>query len=112
MKRIIEFPLEEGTYLLVEVEKPEPEGGLVRAGRGEDVVERASLTFVQALGRVRPAGEKLLRELQELTPAPDSVAVEFGVKLSAEVGAFITSAAAEANFKVTLRWDHSRSLEV
>jgi hypothetical protein len=112
MKRLVEFPLQGGAALLVEVEEPEPEGGLVRAGRGEGLVERASMTLVQALGRVRPAGEKLLSELRELTPAPDSIAVEFGIKLGAETGAFVASAASEANFKVTLRWDRARSPEV
>ena len=36
--------------------------------------------------------------------APDEVAVEFGVQLSAQTGAFIASVAAEANFTVSMTW--------
>ena len=36
--------------------------------------------------------------------APDEIEVAFGVKLTTTAGAVIASAAAEANFDVTLRW--------
>jgi len=33
MKRLIEFPLEDGGAIVVEVDEPEPPGGVVRAAR-------------------------------------------------------------------------------
>jgi NTP-dependent ternary system trypsin peptidase co-occuring protein len=35
---------------------------------------------------------------------PDEIAIEFGVKLSADVGAIIARTGGEANFKISLRW--------
>ncbi len=40
MKRLIEFPLDDGTSMLVEVEEPE-EGGLVKASRAGEVITKA-----------------------------------------------------------------------
>ena len=47
MKRLVEFPLEEGGSIVVEVDEPES-GGTVRAGR-EDTIEKAKETFEQGL---------------------------------------------------------------
>ena len=43
MKRLVEFPLEEGGSIVVEIDEPET-GGTVRAGR-EDKIEKARETF-------------------------------------------------------------------
>jgi hypothetical protein len=39
-----------------------------------------------------------------MTQAPDEVHIEFGLDLSAKVGAFIASASATANFKIAMTW--------
>jgi hypothetical protein len=39
MKRLIEYTLENGGSIIVEVDEPE---GVTRAGRGSDVVEKAT----------------------------------------------------------------------
>jgi hypothetical protein len=36
--------------------------------------------------------------------APDEVQVEFGLQLSADVGAVIATTGVQANFRVTLAW--------
>ena len=46
----------------------------------------------------------IVAQLRNLAAAPDEVGVEFGLALSAEVGAFITAASTTANFKVSLTW--------
>lgn len=102
MKRLVEFPLEEGSFILVEVDVPD-ESGMVPASRGE-VIERAQQTFEQALDKIRPAAQSIIVKLRNLNDPPDEVEVEFGLKMSAEVGAIIASASAEANYKVTLTW--------
>jgi hypothetical protein len=104
MKRLIEFPLEDGTMLLVEVDEPEPEGGIVRAARPDEVIVRAQLTFNQALEKIRPAAGAIIQKLRSLSDPPDEIDVEFGLKLSAEAGAFVASAGVDANYKVTLKW--------
>jgi Trypsin-co-occurring domain 1 len=105
MKRLVEFPLEEGGSILVQVDEPES-GGTVRAGR-EEAIERAKETFEEALHRVLPAATNVVVKLRSMSSKPDEIEVNFGINLSTRAGAFIASAAAEANFGVTVRWNRS-----
>lgn len=73
-------------------------------GGGVDVVERANVSFEEAVGRVQPAVEGVVARLRALPEAPDEVHVEFGLNLHAEAGAFIASASTTANFTVALTW--------
>jgi hypothetical protein len=103
MKKLIEFPLEDGTSMLVEIEEPE-HGGLVKASRSDDVITKAHQTLEKSLEKVKPAAQFVIQKLRELHDAPDEVQVSFGLKLSAEAGAVLASAGAEANYTVTLKW--------
>jgi len=110
MKQLIEFPLEDGDTILVEVDVPE-EAGMVPAARGEEVIQRARQTFEQALEKVRPAAQAIVRQLRALYDPPDEIKVEFGLKMSAEAGALIAAASAEANYQVTLTWKREAKKE-
>ena len=103
MKRIIEFPTEGETKILIEVEEADRSGGVRRGAPGE-VYEKAKGTFTEALYSVKPVAEGIISKLRDLSHPPDAVEVEFGIKISAEAGAFIASASSEANFTVTLNW--------
>lgn len=103
MRRLVEFPLEDGTSVWVEVEE-EITPGMVPAGRGEGVPERARQTFEAALEKVRPVAETVVRKLRALSDPPDEVEVEFGLKLNAEAGAVLAAAGAEAHYKIVLTW--------
>lgn len=109
MTNLIEFPLEDGTTILVESNVSEPEVGLLDAGRQEQVIARATQTFEQALDRVKPAASAIIQKIRSLHDAPDEVEVEFGLKLSADAGAFVASAGIDANYAVTLKWKKSGS---
>jgi Trypsin-co-occurring domain 1 len=102
MGRLIEFPLEDGGNILVEVDTAGP----VTRGLGDrhGVTEQARHTFEQAVARVQPAAQALVSQLRSLADAPEEIGVEFGLELSAEAGAFIAAASSSANFKVTLVW--------
>jgi hypothetical protein len=102
MKRLVEFPLEEGGSIVVEIDEPET-GGTVRAGR-EETIEKARETFEQALNKVLPATKTVLEKLRSMASKPSEIEVTFGVNLSTMAGAFIASASAAANFGVTVRW--------
>ena len=105
MKRLVEFPLDQGGNVLVEVD--DPLGGPVLRGIGKDrsaLVEKADETFEDATAAITPAARSLIARLRSLDDAPDEVGIEFGVQLSAQSGAFIASVAAEANFKVSMTW--------
>jgi Trypsin-co-occurring domain 1 len=102
MKRLVEFPLEEGGSIVVEVDEPET-GGTVRAGR-EDKIEQARETFEDALNKVLPATKTVVEKVRGMASKPDEIEVTFGVNLSTMAGAVIASASAAANFGVTVRW--------
>ena len=102
MKHLVEFPLEEGGSIVVEIDEPET-GGTVRAGR-EDTIEKAKETFEEALNKVLPATKTVVEKLRSMSSRPDEIEVTFGINLSTVAGAFIASASAGANFGVTVRW--------
>jgi hypothetical protein len=105
MKRLVQFPLDDGGSVVIEVNEP-PDGTVMR-GLGKDrsaLVEQADKTFEDATAAITPAARSLITRLRSMDDAPDEVGVEFGVQLSAQTGAFIASVAAEANFKVSMTW--------
>ena len=76
-------------------------------GLGKDrsaLVQEADKTFEDATAAVTPAAQSLIARLRSIDDAPDEVAIQFGVQLSAQAGAFIASVAAEANFTVSMTW--------
>jgi len=103
MKRLIEFPAEDGSIILMEVDEPEGEG-MVRVTRPGEIAERANQTFESALERIKPAAAAIIGKLSDLRVPPDQVGLEFGIKFGAKAGAFFASADTEANFRVTLTW--------
>ena len=105
MKRLVEFSLDQGGSVLVEVN--EPSAGPVTRGLGRDradLVDKADKTFEDATAAVTPAARSLITRLRSIEDPPDEVGIEFGVQLSAQSGAFIASVAAEANFTVSMTW--------
>ncbi len=84
MKHLVEFPLEDGGSVVIEVDEPET-SGTVRASRG-DTLAKAKETLEEALNNVLPVTKSVVE------------------KLTTTAGAVIASATAEANFDVTLRW--------
>src|SRR5713226_5874999 len=104
MKHFVEFKMEDGSAIIVEVDEPET-GGTTRASRRPgEIAEEAKETFEQALGKIRPATEKVITTLRGLVHKPDEIEMEFGFNMSAAAGVVIASASTGANYKVTLRW--------
>ena len=102
VKRLVEFPLDQGGSVLVEVD--EPPAGPVMRGISKDrstLVEKADKTFEDATAAVTPAARSLIARLRSVDDPPDEVAIEFGVQLSAQTGAFIHPCS-EANFTVSM----------
>lgn len=109
MKRLVEFPTENGDVILAEVEDLEPRGGTTRRGLATSaVVERAQTSFEDALEKAQPMASGLVKRLRSISDAagnsPDEVQVEFGLILNAQAGAVLAAASAGANYKVTLKW--------
>lgn len=105
--QLVEFRLEDGGYVIVEVD--EQRGG-VKPASPKDKITEAEITFEEALDKVRPAAEAIIRKLRTgISIPPDEVEVEFGLKLNAKAGAYIAQAGIEANYKVTLKWQKVES---
>ncbi len=102
MKHLIEYPLQEGGSIVIEVDEPES-AGTIRAAR-EDTIAKAKQTFEEALNGALPVTKSLVEKLRSIGNKPDEIEVTFGVSLNTAVGAVIASASAEANFSVTMHW--------
>ena len=105
MKRVIEFPMENGEMLLVEVDDVGGSSSTLRGMPSPNVIERARVTYEQAIDNIRPAAESIIIRMRELAEPPDVIDLEFGIKLSADIGAFLASTSAEAQFTLRLTWN-------
>ena len=103
MAHLIEFAVGGGQLVFVQVEESAADP-VTRGIGAQSIAARASQTFEDAISSVRPAAEMIVAQLRNLAAAPNEVGLEFGLALSAEVGAFITAASTTANFKVSLTW--------
>jgi NTP-dependent ternary system trypsin peptidase co-occuring protein len=110
MAKLVEFRTDDGTVVVVETADPTTGTRLVSRGEGpgngpgNGTADRTVHTFESALGSVRSAAQSALRVFREGALRPDSVELEFGVKLSAEAGAVIAKGAAEGHLLVKLSW--------
>ena len=103
MSELLEFEVEDGGSILVEVED-----GLgapvTRGGRPGAEVTRAGESLEQVLGQLGPALRGIVSQLRASADWPDEVEVEFAVKLSTDANLIIARAGGEANFRILLRW--------
>lgn len=99
----LDVPLADGSSFTVEVEEPHA-GRLTRSGRQGETIARAGQSFEEALDRVSPAFTVLMAKLRDSAERPDEVEIEFGLKLSTEMGAIIARTGGEANFRICVRW--------
>jgi len=103
MNQLIKFALEDGSSVIIETNDPIT-GGVVRASRSEELIAKAEQTFEATIDQIKSPAIALIARLRNLTDSPDEIEMEFGIKLSADIGAFIASASTEANFRISLTW--------
>lgn len=103
MAYLVEFPVEGGGRLLVQADDADLPGNLeLAAVRPGEIAARSSETVEHALDQIKPALDSVVKRLREMSP--DEVTVEFGVMLSAEIGAVVAKGSAEGHFTVSLTW--------
>lgn len=107
MKHLLQFQLEDGSPIYVEVEAYGEAAEAQRMGRGEAAIAQAESRFSEVIHRLRPAAEAVLQTLRELN-TPDEIGLEFGVKFNAKAGVILASVDSEATFKVSLKWTNKR----
>lgn len=110
MAKFIQYTLEDGSELLVElVDEGE---GATKAGL-EEAVEKAKKSFDDALESARLSALQIRKKFHEV--AADEVEVKFGLKATGEVGNNIFAigkAGVEANYEVTLKWVKKEAREL
>lgn len=87
--------------VLIEVDEGSP--GFERASRHGTII-KATETFENALDNVKSAALSALSRMASGPRQPDSIEIEFGVKLNAETGAVIAKASVEGHLKVKMTW--------
>jgi hypothetical protein len=102
LSHLIEFPLEDGESVVVELEDDQLAGFAPAAVKPGEVAARATESFEAAIDKLAPALQAIGTRMRQL--APDECTVAVGVKLTAESGVIIAKASGEANFTVTLKW--------
>ena len=100
MSQLIEFELEEGGSILVEVTTPT--GGVAPVAGG--VIGKATKKFEEALSELEPIANAIINKLGQLVNQPDEVAVEFGLKFNVKGNLIIAAGEGEASLKTTMHW--------
>ena len=109
MSSIVEFPLDAGGTVLVDVDEVARIGSVRRGIAPSELITRADQSVEAAFARVKPAAAALVADLRSVADPPDQIEVTFGIKLSGELGAVIAKTAAEANFSVRLSWSRQQA---
>ncbi|MFF2486401.1 CU044_2847 family protein [Microbacterium sp. NPDC058062] len=110
---LVEFPLGDGGSVVIAAGGPnsgqDPSGPVLRGRVSEAVVTQASESFETVVQRVQPAATAVLDAIRSGPHPPSEVTIEFGIEMSADLGAVIASTAVQANFKVTITWQRDTS---
>lgn len=119
MARYVQFKTAGDESVLVEVSDERsdaPDGGetgvgkiALRANVGE-VITKADAAFESALDTVRRNASAFIQQIGKMMERPSEVEVEFGLKLTGEMGLFaVAKASGEANYVVKLVWKQESS---
>lgn len=104
MSTYIEYELEDGKTVLVEVKETQS-GGMVKVSRGDDgnAVIKAGKKFGEAFESVKAQAIALRKQLEDARA--DEVQVRFSLKTTGQMGNFaVGTIGAEAVYEVTLKW--------
>lgn len=82
-----------------------PDDLVLAAPRLSGAAAHASVTFAEAIGKLRPPLERVVDLLHELSP--EHIEVEFGLKIGGETGIIVSKGTAEVNFTVRMSWDRT-----
>ncbi|MEU5958448.1 CU044_2847 family protein [Streptomyces sp. NPDC047525] len=101
MDDLVEFTTDDGAHVVMADVADAHGSHLISRGDGPS---RAARTFEESLAGARAAAESALRVFRDGSLRPDSVEIEFGVRMSAEAGAVIVKGTAEGHLVVRLAW--------
>jgi hypothetical protein len=102
MMRLIEFELEAGGHVIVEVDAPA--GGMAPVGVGDGIVQKVQAKFEDVLDGIKPVADALLSRLKSLSSEPDEISIQLGFKIGANGSLVLASTAVEGHCHLTLGW--------
>ena len=75
----------------------------------KDAIEKSQEAIEDALKKMRGMAKKTVRAIKEIpvSERPGTIAISFGLKLTAEGGAVLAKAGVEAGINVTMTWTHA-----
>ena len=106
-EELVQFRTEDGQATIVVATDPDQTVGARPISR-HDAPRPAARSFEASLDSARAAAEAALRVFREGHLKPDSVEIEFGVKVTAETGAILVKGSAEGHLLVRLHWSPQR----
>jgi len=111
-KQIIEVPLDDKRTILVEVDEADDYNGGTLAPIADpgEILARASGSVRSAIDEViKPAVDMIFDRLGRGAHAPESVELEFGLKLAGKLGAVFATTESEGHINVKMTWKHPPS---
>jgi hypothetical protein len=102
MMSLLEFDLEAGGHVIVEIDTPA--GGMGPVGVGDNVVQKVQRKFEEVLDGIPPVAEALLSRLKSLSTQPDEISIQLGFKIGANGNLVLASTAVEGHCHLTLGW--------
>ena len=110
MKRIVEFPLEDGDSIFVEVDEPAQTDSRIgipddRIGISDRIFQKSTQSFESAFKSVKPIANAILDKVNNLNQPADEVEVKFGIRITAGLKAVVASGDSEVNYEITLKWN-------
>lgn len=115
-KRLIQVRLDDQHLIDVEVDDTDlaeagSASGLSPISRNRGKLGEITGSTVESAMRtdIIPTAGTILGELWRMTQQPSSVALEFGLKFSSQVGLVMAAAGVEGHIQVTLTWDRDTS---
>lgn len=107
MTELVRVPLESGEFIVAEVDRLDIPGSDVVLASPEPgkALAEVHAKLDAGLRRIRPAVTELVEALKD--SRPDSIGVEFGVKIGGETGVILAKGTAEVNFKICMEWKRS-----
>jgi hypothetical protein len=96
------MPLQAGGTVLLEIDDT-PASAVMRGGP-QQVIEHAAGSFEEALARIKPVAEGVIKQFADVVHGTNSVKLKFGIKFTAQAGAIIAAVGSEANFEIEVQW--------
>ena len=106
MNRTIEFQLEDGDSVFVEIIDHEMEVGMEKVAQKKEIISKAEISFEAALDRIKPIANIVINKLREMKKSVDEIEVQFGLKMNAKAGVVVASTGLEANYNIKLKWSN------